>query len=480
MGVEIAFEAADDVPNNLDSSAPLLRAARLLKKPGTQKYADMEETLQISRQHIPSWLRAAAECARECENGTFRKILAYSEMLVATGQYTGHLLHKVKYDETMMHIRCCYSGGEMHNAYAKVFCFLESWSILLSSAVNDYEHFILRGGFMPKINVAQSATGETIAAIEDKMLSVPLAESTLPVWRLLETDECAANMRAEKIVSSQPDQGPKMHIVCAGHKTHQVASAVWEQFKWLHGGIVKTMVFLRSPGVFHRFVATFLRMIDEMLTVTSQPLSNEAIKHRAEVLHLFAPRIKDSARSNAVCKVVCEELLTGDWRNFDTLEHRCKGVACCETRAHTVRKFKHYIPMFLAALKLKRLNTDNWDAWQEALGLVGLLSMVHNCFSKVFLRTVEGESQHLERTGQAWWALDGEDQAANEVDVLEAGEVRKALRVAVKFWTQSRAWQELYLLRYALDVEIEIMHKLLSQTSAKAELQAAVCTPGSG
>ena len=477
--------AADDAQRdggdeNVESK--MLGAARLLHR-GSFKMSQGAQEIGTSRFQLVRLMRAAGECVSKHDADVFENVLAYCNMIVESKQGTAHLVHKIKYDETRMHIRCSLQGGPIHDAFAKVFCILESWNIVLStpSRIAGQDRLVLCGGFAPKVRVGQSATGETIAELLSRALTISdIAKAKFPAWRLIETDECGANLRAEKIVSSWPGTPPKMHIICAGHKTHQVASKTWEHLKPLHAGVVKTMVFLRSPGMFGRFLQTFMRLLDSMLVITSAPLSPEAIKYRCTVLELFTPRASDSAKAHATCKELSKCLFSGDWRQLGSIVHKCAGQSCCRDRAHTLQKMKHYTPILISALKLRKLSSHNWDAWHQALNLTGFLTMMHGCFPYVFERAFGGPAQSVQQASvlQAWRSLDDVEEAVNERDALEVGDVARALQVALRFWRASGSWQDMYLLRLALGVELDIMDKLLESTSCKTELRRVMENPG--
>ena len=300
----------------------LIRAARILMSQRIQKHEDMESTMQVSRHRVPQWLRAAGECSLKQEVALFENVLAYCNTLVLAGHAKASVLHKVKYDEIQMHIRCSYAEGPLRVAFAKVFCVLESWSIVMSSAHLTNGHLQIEGSFAPKVKVAQSATGESIAKVIEETLAVPgvAISAKMPIWRLLETDECAANLRGEKILAAQKGHPPKMHIICSGHKCHQVASKTWEFFNPLHSAVVKTLVFLRSAGIFPRFLQTIMNEMDSLVVISTDSLDADALRYRDIVLSHFIPRARDSLRAHTICQVLSENLLSGDWRVPGRLE----------------------------------------------------------------------------------------------------------------------------------------------------------------
>ena len=141
------------------------------------------------------------------------------------------------------------------------------------------------------------------------------------------------------------------------------------------------------------------------------------------------------------------------------------------------------MPKLTSCLQLKKLSKDNWDAWHQGLNLVGFLTMVHSFFPAMFLKSMVGTTQQAEAQPgwRAWLELsDGgaDDEQTSERDALEPGEVAKALRIAAKFWQQRNAWHDLYLLRLALDAQVDIMDRLLSSTSSTSALDRAMSNPG--
>ena len=71
---------------------------------------------------------------------------------------------------------------------------------------------------------------------------MPRHETSLDVWKLVESDENAANLRAELVLDSQLGAeaatcAPRLHTVCCGHKCHQIATKTWEWHITVHDGI---------------------------------------------------------------------------------------------------------------------------------------------------------------------------------------------------------------------------------------------------
>ena len=163
------------------------------------------------------------------------------------------------------------------------------------------------------------------------------------------------------------------------------------------------------------------------------------------------------------------------------IQHRCRGPACCLNRSQTLNKFKLWIPKTLALLRLRRLSTSNWDAWHQALNVAGLLSMAHNLFAHVYLRAFSRDAVPESVPIRAYLADDGDHPSGiNEADAFQVGDVAKALQVSACFWKNPTAWHALYLLRLALDTEIQIMDALIASTSSMSQLKEVMLHPGSG
>ena len=116
-----------------------------------------------------------------------------------------------------MRLRGCYrSSREKHDHVAKVFViheerlFLMQQPQLQGGSREKCQYSVIRGSFSPQARLGQSGTAETIAEILRRSLVVPkyAGKIALQCWRLVDTDENKANLRAEKSATT----GSQSHV----------------------------------------------------------------------------------------------------------------------------------------------------------------------------------------------------------------------------------------------------------------------------
>ena len=263
------------------------------------------EVLKMSRRHLARLAHALAEghCLYQVE--VLTQLTSYLKLMQATGDIMiVRCIHKIKFDETPMRIRGSYEGQEDRAVYdhrAKVFALQEEW-VFVIQLKGSSSGYLLHGALTPAIRLCQSSSGEDIAKLLESVLQVPrLVRNLCPVWRLVESNENGSNTRAEKILSetSELQNSPKLHLYCAAHKTHAVAQRAWEFFPNLRPGLIKTLMYLKTPGSYERFLDTLLGKLDSrgFVVIQSASVSPKAQAFRGAVLSCFQPRLVDSQKS---------------------------------------------------------------------------------------------------------------------------------------------------------------------------------------
>ena len=240
-------------------------------------------------------------------------------------------LHNVHYDETQMVLKTGYgpsasSAATFHKT--RVFVITQEWSMLLhrqSQAANDF--ICIKAAMNPILKPAQNGTAETVAKVLEATCTLPGSLDLFDHrWRVVETDEGSNNMKAEQAMAIHP----RLHVVCAGHKTHSVCARTWELFEELRVTIVQTIKVLKSPGAFQRFSDVLLRKIEEpgFWSSGTAPLDESARSYRHFVLAAFAPKPSESRVASVWIGTIAETLLNGDRRKPGLVEHVCGGNSC--------------------------------------------------------------------------------------------------------------------------------------------------------
>ena len=434
------------------------------------------------------FLQAAGEACLRRQDAVLEGIVQYLQLQEGNAHDVPLLVHKVKYDETPLYVRGGYGHGPVHDHKARVYIVTEAWTMHVRykpplppwcRLLKD-SYLTLHGTFSPRICIGQSGTGETIAKVVQGSLHVPGLVGTLPkqIVQVTETDECAANNRCEQIRANPAIAN--LHIPCSGHKTHAVAQKVWHLWHPLHIAVLKTLNFMRAPGIYQKFLDACIAYIGEPDTVKVEyaPLSTEAITHRKLMLELFSPLYVDQPHVYVSLQYVIESLWNGDWRLQDGIHHHCKWTGCCRDRADTIKKLQSTLPKLLGWLRVRKLVAEDWQGWPGHLFFLGLLMNMHGLFQKVFTHTFSKRQQSVP-SWSAWRSLEAEHATQGEGGAVEdAAELAKVLQVALE-WLGGRAPElPLLLVRLSLRPQPGLMRKLLASTSAQFDLKQSIENPG--
>ena len=446
---------------------------------------NLAESLKTSRRTLLRYLHAVAECTLKNESLLLAQAVDYARLLHCAGFVRPMLfLHNVHYDETQMVVRAGYGPGSVPTFHkARVFVITQEWCMLLARQSQTANDFIcLKGARTPILKPAQNATAETVAKLLEGTCALPGPLDFFDHrWRVIETDEGSNNLKAEQVM----DIHPRLHIVCAGHKTHDVCSRTWELFPELRATLVQTIKVLKSPGALQRFSDMLLRKIEEpgFLVIRQGPLDESARSYRDFVLAAFAPKPRESRVASAWVATIAHTLLNGDWRKPGLVEHVCGGNSCCPNgRPETIAKLRVALPKLLAKLRLQRFELDNWKHWHRQLYFVGFLGLVHRVFMTVFADAfAEGRipDDGPPEPPAAWRLLEPQNRpVAAEVPEVQAGELARMLRVSLRWWTRSTSHIQLFLVGVARQPQVKIMEALLQHATGQREIHGCVDSPG--
>ena len=347
---DAAVEEEAVAEENRGPESPIIRVAKLMVHKRKQLLNNQEhvaESISMSRRHLMRLLSVLAEASLRQQQDILNSVITYIELNRDQWQpllFCGH----VKYDETPLALRAQYSEGEPYAHNTKTYVIEVEWQALLqhnSGSVDPGHMFLIHGAFAPAVRVGQNSTAETIHCTLQNVNLIEwprIRELFGQTWRIAETDEAGANLRAEEMWR-QSDAGcgtRQLQIVCAAHKCHSVASRVWQMFPDLFYGFRQTMKVLKSPGCFQLFTDTVVRIIIERLKIV-YAVPQEAVWFREDTLRFFRPCETDGLANMACVDIVCNNLLNGDWRDQTCVQHVCvPGQSCCTSKHDTVAKIK--------------------------------------------------------------------------------------------------------------------------------------------
>ena len=468
-----AVEEADE-----DNQTLLARVAPLLQK-GSRKvlsdFATQAQMVQTSRRNLLRGLTALGEACLQTQLRLEKSVLEYVSLMDRAKKYVPVLyLRHVKHDATPLHLHCQYQTGAGLTGtgfthVTKVTVIEVRWSVLLERVAAAEEpaeeprHLFLTGAYGVTMRSSENCTAETIM----KLLSTsPQPEERLLApflfkWRLVESDMCKANLRAEALLL-QAGSWPSavLHGVCGAHLCHHVAVKSWDMMDGVMSGCIQTYLALNRPGAMQRFTDAMVQEIAERFTVVlGRGLDEDAAAHRDAVIRLFAPR-PARRKAHSTIMVLCHLLFNGDMRTH-AISHHC--LHCCDSVESARACALAWAPILVQQLRFKMLSRADWAQWLDALSLLGFLSGMNALFRSSFLRAFTPEllsDDHLNTDG-----LDERDMDPAAHVKLEQS---RNLQKAVAFW-QSRPEWKLHVLATTLQQQQHAMSKILRMSGANWE-----------
>eukprot|EP00971_Amphidinium_carterae_P044192 869392-Amphidinium_carterae.4 len=277
---------ADEVGESTEALSPLQWGAATLAKRYGMKVGRVGESMHnLHRITALRRVRAAAETACVFQESFLRQLLVTVARLCDIGHfravsYVEHIMH----DETKIEAKARFPN-DTHSEKQQVRCFVVEQSVAMllefvgaePQGDNSPRQFIsLEAMFSPAIRAGETATGETIAAILQSVNPTPLELLTpFPDFiRIIETDECAANPRAESLVWNERKACyPNMNMAllsshCLCHKVHAAASKSWTLQAEVVSGLINVGKFLQGPGTMKRFRDSVLLLLGKQLEKT--------------------------------------------------------------------------------------------------------------------------------------------------------------------------------------------------------------------
>ena len=182
------------------------------------------EDMQISSQTVTRLFQCLAELARQQQEGALTGFLRYVELMAQGGHLTPRLFcQHIKHDETQLPCRANYPGSDTEVMLAKTHVIQREWLAVLdveprAGAKEDQRPLLVCGALSPIIQITQNIKAETLCELLKKVTALP---SEVQVFaqrvRVLETDECGSNLKAEQMLRSPDVQ--YLHSICAAHKS---------------------------------------------------------------------------------------------------------------------------------------------------------------------------------------------------------------------------------------------------------------------
>ena len=427
---------------------------------------------------------AAAEACVAQQDAGWRSVIHYV-LRVAPDLVPLLFVERQAYDATPSRLRIPNQDGCQEERKVKLFMIETEVAILLAKRGNRGNdeagnYLLLRVPFSHTPRVA--AKGDAFCTKEVLSSTVPahgaLAEGCPNIFRISESDEDGSNLKAERLLAhsrSKKWQEGLLHCLCSAHKCHAACQKTWEDSDII-SGFVHAYKALEDVGTLNAVREFMLKEIPKRLHIvrgSDCPLEGQSF--RENMLKIFTPS-KSRPRLRARVTEVCR-LLNGDWRRSKILIHHCK-LGCCSSPESTVQQLQSILVKTLLGLRRGIFSRDNWTEWPHQMLFFAWASFLHGFMLDAFLAVLKGQEvipeEHDAANLEAAEALVEQRLAAARAPPLPDAmavarqEKSKALRIAVAF-LPSPWFRDFFILRVALEPEVQLMSYLVDSVSIKKE-----------
>eukprot|EP00971_Amphidinium_carterae_P348329 6490434-Amphidinium_carterae.10 len=474
-----------------DDSSPMsfrLRAAKNYHKLSAKVCPELPG---CARKQLRTILQALAQTSHNLQVDAFDHVMRYLRCMQLTGHVEGVMMvHHVLYDETPLKLRVSFSISNeeagtrtLDTQLAKVYVVEQSWSILCleRSADEENTYLLLRANMSPSLRCAATGSAANLASVLSSTWSPPQSARDLcsKYLRLVECDEFPSNLAFERSWQTSNPSCAHLQFACSAHKVHAATRKSFILVPEVIRGVSRCQLVFQQAGFagawrkrLHDYVQNFAQLI-----LGTPSLSEHALAHR-EIVERFYSSSKGgtcpSQKRVSMFQLVKTDLLNGDWRRGDCLEHYCAGPHCCRDRNHLVRKLQKWLGKLASAFHPTILNRANWLQWHESMNFIGLFAGLHHLLQRVFgsmfprARALDATDAE---TDPPHFGLGSHPEVINDAED-KAEELRKEAAENMKFalkFLQSNPFENTCLVRIALHPQIQLMKSMIDLSSPDRE-----------
>ena len=362
--------------------SPLEWGAKYLHDNYVKHIGRFHATADCSRRVAMERVHASAALSLIAQRQACEKFFKLVQDMAAQGQWEPiTLLEHQFHDETRLRLRMRTAKEESGDLEcARVFAVETKFSALLrrvpaswmsaaAAKEGGHEHCIVELPLSVQVRGSVDATAESIASVLSSCFQLPhgAAEVFQNKIRLLECDECSANLKAEQILLAEwSSRWMSFPSVCLCHKIHSGATKSWTLEQGIITSLVQTTLHVGMGGTMQHLKAAVTAVVDQKLVILREPLLHAgAEEYKQRVLKYF--RVSPKQHKAQAVVEVATRFFNSEWRQNDCIYHVCPGESCCLSLQDSRQKAKLLIKKLLTSLRPKVFSKADWLTWASSL-----------------------------------------------------------------------------------------------------------------
>ena len=287
-------------------------------------------------------MQGAAEATVQTQAEVVSRVCAYLARMQNITLKPVAFVEHVAYDSTPAKLQVPSSTRDTQAQRVKLYAVLSEFLIIVrllkdpAATLADDSLLVLRIPVTPACRIGERGTAECILNVLRSVAKIPVHLETLfqdNVFRVAESDEDAACLRAERIIPGERDRvwsDSGLHVICAAHKLHSSAVKTWHLFPSCLTGMVHVYKCLQDSDLLDVVRRKAIGAIETKLQIFKTGAPPEPAEHfKRHMMRLFLPSRRKPRRYAIIWHL--SEFLNGDWRARGCLQHYCYG-SCCRNR----------------------------------------------------------------------------------------------------------------------------------------------------
>ena len=215
------------------------------------------------------------------------------------------------------------------------------------------------------------------------------------------SDKYAANVAAERIMTSDYPELVFSHTFCAVHRLFTCTAAAMSSADADVTGLLNLALATGRSGSVAGLQQTLSKILAEHLVIRYEapPADHETVTYRNALFDACLPLEGPEKYVNSKRRFVIERLLNGRLQT-DTIEHFCEW-GCCPAPEYTLRCMAVYLTWALIPHQLPKFPRSRWTRWDRSLSWTGLLAGTHNLLPLVMASFLGDANVPIQAVGGA-------------------------------------------------------------------------------